>query len=139
MIQRCKNAGLPEPEIRVDAGSFVLTIRRKTTEAVPQSPPKKAQVEAQVEAQVGTKLALSSHQVEILRKCLVPSPIGDLMEIAGRTDRTKFRDQILNPMLGEDLICMTVPDKPTSRLQKYHLTEKGRALLAELEKQGGRP
>ncbi len=34
---------------------------------------------------------------------------------------------------------MTIPEKPTSRLQKYRLTEKGQALLAELEKPGGKP
>lgn len=28
MIHRCRKAGLPEPEIRLDGGSFVLTIRR---------------------------------------------------------------------------------------------------------------
>jgi len=32
-------------------------------------------------------------------------------------------------MLAEDLIEYTIPDKPTSRLQKYRLTEKGRKLL----------
>lgn len=130
MIRRCRKAGLPEPEIRLDGGSFVLTIRRRPTGW-------EAQSGAQSRAQDGTKLALSWHQVEILRKCLVSSPIGDLMEIAERTDRTKFRDQVLKPLLGEDLVRMTVPDKPTSRLQKYRLTEKGRALLAELEKKGG--
>lgn len=31
------------------------------------------------------------------------------------------------------LIAMTVPDKPRSRLQKYRLTEKGRAWLADQE------
>jgi predicted transcriptional regulator len=28
---------------------------------------------------------------------------------------------------------MTIPDKPTSSKQKYRITEKGRALLAEVE------
>ncbi|WP_368665425.1 hypothetical protein [Chlorobium sp. KB01] len=37
MIRRCKNAGLPEPEIRLDGGCFVLTIWRKTPESGAQS------------------------------------------------------------------------------------------------------
>ncbi len=52
------------------------------------------------------------------------------MKIAGRTDRTKFRDQVLNPLLQEGLLEMTVPEKPRSSLQKYRLTDKGRAWLA---------
>ena len=32
MIRRCKNAGLPEPEIRIDGGFWVLTIPRKKPE-----------------------------------------------------------------------------------------------------------
>jgi ATP-dependent DNA helicase RecG len=32
-------------------------------------------------------------------------------------------------LLTEDLIEMTLPDKPNSRLQKYRLTRKGRLLL----------
>ena len=89
--------------------------------------------------QNGTKLALSWHQVKILHKCLIKSSIGDLMEIAERTDRTKFRNQVLKPLLGENLVRMTVPDKPTSRNQRYETTDRGRSLLTQSEKEGGRP
>ena len=58
----------------------------------------------QVTGQVGTKLALSRHQVEILRKCLIPSGIKELMEIAERSDRTTFRNQVLKPPLNEGLL-----------------------------------
>lgn len=121
MIRRCRKAGLAEPEIRLDGGFFVLTIRRKKSESGAQS--------GQGRDQVGTRLALSMHQVAILRKCLMISPIGDLMEIAERTDRTKFRNQVLKPLLDEGFVQMTIPDKPTSSKQRYQTTEKGRALL----------
>jgi len=49
-------------------------------------------------------------------------------------DRKSFREIYLAPALAEGLIEMTVPDKPRSRLQKYRLTEKGRAVLGKLEK-----
>ena len=83
--------------------------------------------------QVGTKLALSWHQVEILRKSLESNKISDLMIIAGRSNRTKFRHQVMNPLLDAGWIEMTIPDKPTSRNQQYRITESGRALLDQLE------
>jgi ATP-dependent DNA helicase RecG len=83
--------------------------------------------------ELGTESALSRHQVEILRKCLDETAIGDLMSIAGRADRTKFRNQILRPLLRAGLLVMTIPEKPNSRLQKYQLTKKGRTWLAALE------
>jgi ATP-dependent DNA helicase RecG len=89
--------------------------------------------QAQVGAQVGTKLAPSGHQVEILRNCLTEKAIGELMMIEGRSDRTKFRNQVLNPLLEEKLLEMTIPDKPRSSKQKYRLTAKGKQLL-----EGGR-
>jgi ATP-dependent DNA helicase RecG len=82
---------------------------------------------------LGTKSALSRHQVEILRKCEEESVISTLMEIAERADRTKFRNQVLNPLLEDKLLEMTIPDKPRSSKQKYRLTEKGQAFLASLK------
>lgn len=84
----------------------------------------------------GTKLGLSPDQVEILRKCLTPSAILDLMEIANRSDRTKFRNQVLRPLLEERLVEMTIPDRPTSSKQQYRTTEAGRSVLERLEAKG---
>ncbi len=88
--------------------------------------------------QAGTKLGLSRDQVEILQKCLIESQIQELMDIAQRTNRTKFRDQVLKPLLADDLLAMTILDKPTSRNQRYVITDKGRTLLATLT-EGGQP
>ena len=41
-------------------------------------------------------------------------------------------------MVGMGLIEPTIPDKPTSRLQKYRLTDKGREMLGQSEKEGGK-
>ena len=53
------------------------------------------------------------------------------MVVAVKSDRTKFRNQVLRPLLEEGLLEMTIPDKPRSSKQKYRLTTKGRELLAE--------
>lgn len=49
----------------------------------------------------------------------------DLMAIMNRSDRTKFRNQVLNPLLEAGLVEMTIPDKPRSSKQKYRLTKIG--------------
>ena len=55
--------------------------------------------------------------------------IRDRMKLA---DRTHIRERYIDPAVAQGLIEPTVPDKPTSRLQKYRLTAKGRELLASL-------
>lgn len=52
--------------------------------------------------------------------------------------RPMFRANYLRPALNLGLIEMTLPDKPASRLQKYQLTETGRARLRSLAP-GGNP
>ena len=86
--------------------------------------------------QVGTKSGPSRDQVAILRKALSERPMTELMVVLGRTNRTKFRDQVLRPLLHAGWIEMTIPDKPTSRNQRYRTTAAGRNVLAAIK--GGR-
>ena len=77
----------------------------------------------------GTKSAPSPEQLKILRKCLEEMPIKELMRTAGRLDRTKFRHQVLQPLLDNQWVEMTLPDKPTSSQQRYRLTALGKSVL----------
>jgi ATP-dependent DNA helicase RecG len=52
-----------------------------------------------------------------------------LLAVTGRSDRTKFRTQVVGPLLARGLLEMTIPDKPRSRMQKYRLTTAGKAML----------
>ena len=54
------------------------------------------------------------------------------MQVAGRSNRTKFRDQVLKPLMEAGWLEMTIPDKPRSSKQKYRLTDKGRELQNRL-------
>jgi len=140
MIKLCKAAGVPTPQFRQDGGQFVQTLRRPPAQVtgevtngvageVATGKPSSTQ-SGPSQAPVGTKSALSRHQVEILHKCLIGNGITELMKITGRKDRTKFRNQVLNPLLRDGLLEMTIPEKPNSSLQKYRLTDKGHAWLA---------
>ena len=82
--------------------------------------------------QAGTRSALGRHQVAILRKSLSASALTELMAVIGRRDRTKFRNQVLRPMMNAGWIEMTIPDKPTSSRQRYRITAAGRAVLGEV-------
>ncbi|MBU2816708.1 DUF4062 domain-containing protein, partial [Acidithiobacillus ferrooxidans] len=55
MIHRCRKAGLPEPEIRLDGGSFVLTIRRPASGSATPSGQAKDQG-GQLESRLGSRL-----------------------------------------------------------------------------------
>jgi ATP-dependent DNA helicase RecG len=63
---------------------------------------------------------------------LIAKGITDLMEAAGRANRTKFRNQVLKPLIEAGYMAMTIPDKPTSRNQHYQTTENGKAALEDL-------
>ncbi|MBC8494123.1 MAG: hypothetical protein ISR70_00465 [Candidatus Thioglobus sp.] len=67
---------------------------------------------------------ISSDQVQILRKCQVESSADDLMKILNRTHKTRFKNDILNPLLECDFFERTIPEKPKSPKQKYRVTSK---------------
>jgi ATP-dependent DNA helicase RecG len=129
MRDEARAHGCPEPTFAV-TGFF-------TTTFLP-NPAVRARAEAQgrdqVTEQAGTKLALSRHQVEILAKCMEDQPLVALLLVAGRADRTKFRNQVLAPLLTAGWLEMTIPDKPRSSKQKYRTTELGLKMLRKSKK-----
>lgn len=125
----CRDYGVAEPVFEVSEHWVTTTFKRPIAQVGTKSGPSRDQV--------GTKSALSRHQVEILEKCAEDQPLTILMKIAGRSNRTKFRDQVLSPLLAQGFLKMTLPDKPRSRNQKYRLTAKGKALIDEINGASG--
>lgn len=80
--------------------------------------------------QAGTKQGLSRDQVQVLELADEARALPELMVPSGRTNRTKFRDQVLAPLLEAGWLEMTVPDKPRSPKQQYRITEAGRTALS---------
>ncbi len=131
----CREYGVAEPQIEVSEHWFTVVFSRpKLPEGGRKAESGQDQVVTQ-EDQVGTKSGLSRDQVAILHHCVTESAIGDLMAVLGRTNRTKFRDQVLAPLLDAKLVEMTIPDKPRSSKQRYRLTAKGRDFLTFMERQ----
>ena len=59
-----------------------------------------------------------------------PVSIQALMDTCERTN-TKFRNQVLRPLLDDGLLEMTIPEKPTSSKQRYRTTKSGARVLSE--------
>jgi len=68
----------------------------------------------------------------LLIACEKPVMIQELMTVMGLKNRSKFREKYVTPLLKENILAMTIPEKPTSSRQQYCLTDKGRRLLADI-------
>jgi hypothetical protein len=66
----------------------------------------------------------------IMEKDMSRQEIQAALALRGREN---FEARYLKPALAAGLIERTIPDKPNSRLQKYRLTAKGRAVLGNFE------
>ena len=83
-----------------------------------------AQSRAQSRAQSG---AQSDKVIKALYER--PLAIAELLDLYGLEIKTGAFKRTVKELLVNGLIEYTLPDKPNSRLQKYRLTDKGRALL----------
>ncbi|NLM70496.1 MAG: Fic family protein [Synergistaceae bacterium] len=106
---------IEESTRRTDSAPFIDFMLRMILDALTCTP----QVALQVTPQVGELLV--ALEGEMSRE--------ELQAALRLSDRKSFRERYLRPALAEGLIEMTIPDKPSSRLQKYRLTDKGRRWL----------
>ncbi|MGV8109697.1 ATP-binding protein [Methanospirillum sp.] len=134
ILQEASELGLSEPVIE-EIGMRVRVTVFLSEELV-------IHTEGPSRNQVGTKSGLSpsgrdqvdlnDEQRMVLQKCIQESGIIDLMAVAQRTNRSKFREAVINPLLDKGLLEMTIPDKPNSSKQKYRITPKGKEILSIL-------
>jgi len=127
MFKEADELGLPQPEI-IEVGMrvrFIVYLERSIV-----LPTKKYISKNKVGTQSPTQ---SYNQVQRLLLTLKDGEksSGDLRKILNIKHRPTFRDNYLHPALDAELIKMTIPDKPGSRMQKYRLTDKGRDFLTK--------
>ncbi len=84
-----------------------------------------------IETVVGTKKGLSNNQgritqdqIEVLKKCEEESTAAELRKISKRSNKTKFKKGVLDPLIDFGFFELTIPDSPRSPNQKYRLTGK---------------
>ncbi|MFC6619649.1 Fic family protein [Deinococcus radiophilus] len=112
----CRAAGATEPQWKAEPTELWVEfelLQEQIGRVPPKSPPSHPQV----------KLLMTLGERTLSRQ--------KLQEELGLKDTQYFRQSYLLPALEAGLIEMTIPDKPTSRLQKYRLTEQGRAALGQ--------
>ena len=107
--------GAAEPTfLDEDLFTAIIPLASATDDSTPQDTP---QDTPQVSPQVSRLLAILTS----------PMTRSELQQRLGLVDREHFRKDYLSPALTTGLVEMTIPDRPNSRLQKYRLTDKGRA------------
>lgn len=56
---------------------------------------------------------------KLLQYCSVPRTMPEILSFMGYSDRTKFRNKYLKPLLDDGKLAMTDPEHPRSSIQKY--------------------
>ncbi len=82
----------------------------------------------------------SISQVQLVKSAIVlialmknaSLPISVLMEEAGETNRSRFRNNILNPLIETQLVEPTQKDSPKSPKQEYAITDNGIGILKDV-------
>jgi len=91
-----------------------------------------AQEKHQVRHEEKHQVHLSDTQIEVL-KALEDITLSrkDIFAAIGMNGDSRSFKRHIEPLLVDGFIEMTVPDKPNSRLQKYRLTDSGKAFIGD--------
>ena len=141
IFAEAKELGLPEPQL-IETGMrvrFIIPLLEPITlsrnikpvgeqiESRPESRPEsrhESQLESQLNSALAAKVLLKLKDQDAGKSALA-------RHLGHKSVSGELKKQIKR-LLDLDLIEMTLPDKPNSRLQKYRLTENGRSLLLSL-------
>jgi ATP-dependent DNA helicase RecG len=123
VIEACRAYGIPDPTFVDEAGAVTVTFKAEVVADIGRAP-----------SQVGPKSVLSAAQVQVIEIAALSLSLPELMAPSGLKNKTRFRDQVVAPLLEAGLLEMTIPDKPRSSKQRYRTTEAGRAAVATARK-----
>lgn len=133
MNDECTLAGVPRPEFEMSGGCFKATFRRNDYVADVsvggQQDSSRAQVGPKWDSsrtQVGAKHTPSSSLIAEL-VTIMPTgycSVSQLMEICGKRNRKKFRENYILPALQNGMIERKYPETPNHPHQQYRLSER---------------
>ena len=145
ILEWCEENGNPAPQWQERAGSVVVTFLPIPESKTPEVGTKEGLSQDQVvahEAQVTDQVTdqVSDQVSDQVRKILflLDREEADtlwIMKQLKMSHRPTFRKNYLHPAIEARLIEMTIPDKPTSRLQKYRLTPEGEKVLMKMKEE----
>jgi ATP-dependent DNA helicase RecG len=125
VITMCRKHGAPPPKFEERQDFLIVTFRARLV----------AEDTAAVSGVQSTTQSAtqSTDPVERLMTCLARGAMsaGELRSALRIKHRPTFRTNYLHPALAAGWIEYTLPDKPSSRLQKYRLTPAGEKALKE--------
>ena len=141
IVSKCKAYGLPTPLFQQDEDFKVVIYRpdselyNQETPLEPSEAPSEAPSQAPSEgpSQGPSEGPSQGLLEEILNLCREPEKLVVICGAIGFTNRTKFRENYIVPLIKKGYLEMTTPDKPQSSNQRYRLTGKGRALLLKYD------
>lgn len=134
----CREEGNPLPELKYEAGGLWLEFPFAAAYLSVMGGGKTLAAEVTPEVTPPVAPPVAPPVLILLRLLGASGELGnaEIRQMLGLKDRTHLRERYLDPCLHDGWIEMTIPDKPNSRLQKYRLSDKGKAFL-EAEKAKG--
>jgi len=119
---------LPVPSFNERFGGFTVEFH-KPYQDTPQDTPQDGIQDGKQESiqDLGT-IEISEFQMIILKFCDQAKSKGAILNHIGLSNYYKNYKTHILPLIEKELLSMTLPQKPTSKNQKYRLTTKGKLL-----------
>lgn len=141
VLAACKDYGCPKPQWAFDGSVLSMTMRYKKAEIDGVDRNNNSEnilnddnVLDKIVQDVSKMCPRHVLEVSQMLLAIAKSGQGELgispmMELAHQTSKRQYRRDILVPAIESGLIERTIPDKPTSRYQKYRLTDKALQIM----------
>ncbi|MHC9544965.1 MAG: ATP-binding protein [Vulcanimicrobiota bacterium] len=126
-IEALKKEGYPIPQLLNDTPHDTFTLilphpftPQDTPQVTPQDTPQVTpQDTPQVTPQDTQQVELMDKIAKILFYCKIPRSLKEIMSFLVVRDRKHFLETVLHPLLTGEYLVRTLPDRPTSKYQKY--------------------